>query len=182
MDSAELEKLSFPIGNFKKPERIDQEQINTWINDIKEFPLKLKTLTTSLSSEQKNWKYRPEGWALKQVVHHCADSHINSFIRFKLALTEDSPTIKPYFEDRWAELEDSLYDDLEPSILLLEGLHEKWVNLLTRLSSEALKRVFIHPEHGKKFTLAETIGTYSWHGKHHLAHIELALKARGDFN
>lgn len=182
MTTLELEKLRFPIGAFQKPHNIDAATIQHWIQVIQQFPQQVKTLVQSLSTVQINWRYRPNGWTIKQVVHHCSDSHINSWIRFKLALTEDSPTIRPYLEERWAELSDSLDNDLSDTLLLLEGLHNKWAKLLSGLSTTDLEREFVHPEHGRRFSLKETIGIYAWHCQHHLAHIELALKVKGKFN
>lgn len=176
-----MKDLKYPIGKFIKPERINDHTIRQWIGDIEQFPKSLATLVAPLSTEQLNWRYRPEGWMIKQVVHHCADSHINSLIRFKLALTEDAPTIRPYFEDRWAELVDSLDDDLNDSLLLIKGLHSKWVTLLNSLSEQDLDKTFIHPEHGKSFTLRENIGIYAWHCNHHLGHVRQALAYRGEF-
>lgn len=176
-----LEQLKFPIGLFTPPETIISETINHWITSIEAFPSRVEALILNLNIEQLNWKYRPNGWCIKQVIHHCADSHINSLIRFKLALTEDTPTIRPYWEDRWAALPDSLEDDLSATLLLLKGLHQKWVFLLKQLSSKDLEREFVHPEHGKHFSLKENIGVYAWHCDHHLAHIEQAIKAEGRY-
>ncbi len=176
-----MKDLKYPIGKFIKPETINDTTIRQWIGDIEQFPELLETLVEPLSIEQLNWRYRPDGWMIKQVVHHCADSHINSLIRFKLALTEDAPTIRPYFEDRWAALVDSLDDDLSDSLLLIKGLHSKWATLLNSLSEQDLDKTFIHPEHGKSFTLRENIGIYAWHGHHHLGHIRQALAYQGKF-
>ncbi|MES2575521.1 MAG: putative metal-dependent hydrolase [Bacteroidota bacterium] len=176
-----LEKLKFPIGQFQKPETISQNDLDSWINNIESFPSRIKNLTENLSVKELNWIYRPQGWNIKQVVHHCADSHMNSLIRFKLALTEDIPTIKPYEEQLWAELADGNSDDIYPSLQLIEGLHKRWVVLLKSFSEEELKRQFIHPANNKISSLAETIGTYAWHCNHHLAHIEQALANKGQF-
>jgi hypothetical protein len=178
MQEEELNNLKFPIGTFEVPLVITNENILLWINQVETFPAKLIELTSGLSDEKKNWKYRPEGWSIKQVVHHCADSHINSFIRFKWTLTEDTPIIKAYDEAKWAELFDGSEDDLEGSIMLLKGLHAKWARLLRNLSEEELMRVFIHPEHGKRVSLKENIGIYAWHCEHHLAHIKQAISAK----
>lgn len=178
MKTAQLNQLRFPIGEFEKPEIIDNQIIEQWIQDIADFPKAVEVLTKDLTIEQLNWKYRPNGWTVKQVVHHCVDSHMNSVIRFKLALTENQPTIRPYFEDRWAELADALDNDLSDSLLILKGLHSKWVKLLKSLSAKDLALTFVHPEHGKIFTLGENIGIYAWHCNHHLEHIKLALKYR----
>jgi len=181
MNTEDLNHLKYPIGKFVKPEPILESHILKWIETIEELPKQLSKLTNHLSADELNWPYRPSGWTIKQVVHHLADSHMNSFIRFKLALTEENPTIKPYHEDRWAKLIDGNESDLSNSISLLTGLHAKWVVFLRSLTKEDLKREFIHPEHDKRFSLEETIGIYAWHSKHHLAHIEQALKHKGKF-
>lgn len=177
----DIEKLKFPIGEFQKPVSISENDLATWITIIKSFPNRLKTLTKNLSVEELNWIYRPKGWSIKQVVHHCADSHMNSFIRFKLALTEDIPTIKPYEEQLWGELADSVSNDISPSIQIIEGIHNRWVLLLKSLDEKELKRQFYHPGNKKTFSLDETIGVYAWHCHHHLAHIEQALLYKGQF-
>ncbi|WP_353779802.1 YfiT family bacillithiol transferase [Winogradskyella sp. 3972H.M.0a.05] len=182
MTASELQQLKYPIGEFEKPEVISTTNIEKWISDIEQFPQRIKDTTAGLTTEQLNWKYRPDGWTIKQVVHHCADSHINSIIRFKLALTEDSPTIRPYFEDRWATLIDCNDDDLSDTLSLLTGLHAKLSKLLRNLSDTDLKREFIHPEYGKRYSLEETIGVYAWHSNHHLAHVKQALDHKGAFN
>ena len=111
-----LEKLRYPIGRFRSPDLIDAQCISDWIDTIEVFPVKIQEMTTELSNDQSLWRYRPEGWNIAQVVHHCADSHLNSFIRFKLALTEHEPVIKPYHEDKWAKLVDGNITDLAPSL------------------------------------------------------------------
>lgn len=167
----DLEILKYPIGKFKFEPKFTKENILDWILEISTFPAKLKNEVSHLTDEQLDTKYRPNGWTIRQVIHHCADSHMNSFIRFKLALTEDAPTIKPYYEDRWATLDDSIYMPVHSSLNILEGIHERWVVLLNGLTSENYKRVFIHPEHGKTFSIVENIAMYAWHCNHHLAHI-----------
>lgn len=178
----DIEKLKFPIGKYDPNKNPDKKLLQQWIKDIEDFPAKIEQLTTGISNEKLNWKYRPNGWTVKQVIHHCADSHMNSVIRFKLALTEDTPTIRPYFEDRWAELIDSKDNEIYSSILLLKGLHNKWTSLLNDLSNEQLKLEFVHPEHGEKFNLAENIGIYAWHCNHHLAHIKNGINSNGEYN
>ncbi|RZN79705.1 MAG: putative metal-dependent hydrolase [Winogradskyella sp.] len=176
----EFQKLRYPIGEFQAPEIISKDQKEKWITDIENFPNSVEGITKSLSNSELNYRYRPDGWTIKQVVHHCADSHINSIIRFKLSLTEDTPTIRPYFENRWAELTDYEHD-IDTALSILKGIHAKLGILLKNLSDNELKLKFIHPEHGKSFTLEETIGTYAWHSNHHLAHIKQALKYKGEF-
>lgn len=181
MGTLDLDQLKYPIGKFVKPEVISETQILEWIGTIEGLPEVLNNLTKDLSIEQRNWPYRPEGWTVKQVVHHIADSHMNSLIRFKWTLTEDTPTIKAYHEDRWAKLKDDNDDNLSHTLSLLKGLHAKLGTLLRSLSKDELKREFIHPDHGRHISLEETIGIYAWHSKHHVAHIEQALKYKGVF-
>ena len=180
MKAEELYKLRFPIGEFTTPKTITKELLKHWILSIENFPQSLISLTQNLNEKELSYKYRPNGWTIKQVVHHCADSHINSLLRFKLALTEDAPTIKPYFEDRFADLKD-YSEPIDTSISILVGVHKKLAILLNTLSQDDLKRKFIHPEHGKRFSIEQTIGTYAWHSNHHLAHIEQALRFQDKF-
>jgi hypothetical protein len=173
-----LEQLKFPIGKFEKPDVITSKMITQYISDIEMFPSKLRAETEHLSDEQLNTVYRPDGWTIRQVINHCADSHMNSLVRFKLALTEDKPIIKPYFEDRWAELADSKNIPIEPALKMIEGLHQRWVILLKSFTEEQLKRCFIHPEHGREISISENIGIYGWHCNHHLAHITTLKKQK----
>lgn len=177
----DLESLKYPIGHYAPQKSPNKAELEQWVSDIEMFPQRIIDLTKELSIDELQWRYRPEGWSIKQVVHHCADSHLNSIMRFKLALTEDKPRIRPYFEDRWAKLEDGNYDDLSTTLFFIEALHAKWVKLLKTLQPDDLSREYIHPEHNAVFNLAETIGNYAWHGNHHLAHISNALKFRGNF-
>ncbi|MCB0398783.1 MAG: putative metal-dependent hydrolase [Winogradskyella sp.] len=180
MTEQELYTLRYPVGEFVKPNQITKDHLKDWIAILQNFPNRIENIIKDLSEKELNYKYRPDGWTIKQVVHHCADSHINSIIRFKLALTEDTPKIRPYFEDRFAKLID-YSEPIEASIAILKGVHSKLGVLLKKLSEEDLKREFIHPEHGKRFSLEETIGIYAWHSNHHFTHIEQALKYKGSF-
>ncbi|MCL4112531.1 UNVERIFIED_CONTAM: hypothetical protein GTU68_061038 [Idotea baltica] len=182
MTPQELHPLRFPVGEFSPPPEITPHHRSAWINEIAAFPQQVRDLTKHLDQTQKAWVYRPGGWSIRQLVHHCADSHMNSLIRFKLALTEESPDIRPYYEDRWAQLADGNSDNLEDSLLLLTGLHAKWVRLLNSLTAEQWQREFVHPEHGQRFSLDENAGIYAWHCRHHLAHIQLALDSQGTYN
>lgn len=177
MNEQELELLKYPIGRFKKPEAFTPEFLESAISIINLFPEKLRKVTENLTETQLDTPYRENGWTIRQVVHHCADSHINSITRFKLALTEDKPTIRPYFEDRFAELIDSKKLPIESSLQMLEGTHKRWVALLKSLSEEDLQKTFIHPEHNKEFSLNINTAIYAWHCEHHLAHIT-SLKNR----
>ena len=169
--------LHYPIGKFSVPDSCSVAELENWIEDIREFPVKLKELILPLSSIELNWNYRPGGWNIKQVIHHCADSHMNAFIRFRLALTEDHPEILPYKQADWSNLADSLLP-VASSIHILAGLHERWTVMLRKVSPQKLADCgYRHPEFkGKIFSLEEALALYSWHGRHHLAHIELALK------
>ena len=142
-----LNHLRYPIGKYVKIEHPTESQILEWMETIECLPENLINLTKNMSIEQLQWPYRPEGWTIKQVIHHLADSHMNSIIRFKLALTEDIPTIKPYFEDRWALLADNNDNHIGDTLSLLKGLHAKWVVLLRSLTKDDLKREYIHPEY-----------------------------------
>ncbi|RYE38689.1 MAG: putative metal-dependent hydrolase [Sphingobacteriales bacterium] len=169
-----IEELKYPIGKFKAPKFVERNHIEEWIKVIKEFPVNLTNEIVQLAPKELEKRYRPQGWTIRQIVHHCADSHMNSFIRFKLGLTEDVPTIKPYHEDLWAELSDSNMFPVNSSLILLKGLHERWVHLLLSLSAEELERQFKHPESGELISLKINIGIYAWHCEHHLAHIRNA--------
>ncbi|MTI88782.1 MAG: putative metal-dependent hydrolase [Balneolaceae bacterium] len=181
MQSEELEKLQYPVGKHQTPPSISSKDIEDWIEEIASFPILLKTEVETLSPEELKWKYRPGGWSIRQVIHHCADSHMNSFIRFKLTLTEDAPVIKAYLENRWAELPDSNQPDIKESLYIMEGLHSRWNLLLKNLSSKDLKRTFTHPETGKKISLKYNICLYAWHCRHHLAHVKQAKKVKDKY-
>lgn len=176
-----IEKLQFPIGKFNVPQLISKSDTQQWISEIASFPVRITNSTSSLSAEQLNWIYRPKGWTIKQVVHHCADSHLNSFIRFKLALTEEIPTIKPYEESKWAELVDGLDDDISASLKIIDGIHHRWTLLLKSFNNDDFSRQFIHPENKKIYRLDEATALYAWHCNHHLAHIQQAIHHKGQF-
>jgi hypothetical protein len=167
--------LRFPIGIFNTPPEITDAILLNWQADISTFPYRLRIEVQTLSDGQLDTPYRPGGWTIRQVVHHCADSHVNSYIRFKQALTEENTIIKPYFEDRWAELSDSTTLSVESSFLILEGIYTRWTALIQTLTKTDLQHTFYHPEHLKSYHLAEVLGYYAWHGNHHLAHI-ISLK------
>lgn len=174
-----MDILKFPIGQFKKPDAFTQAIFDAYISDIELFPARLKAEVEHLNDEQLDTVYRPDGWTIRQVINHCADSHMNSLVRFKLALTEDKPVIKPYEEQLWAELADSKFMPIAPALQMLEGIHARWTTLLKSLSAEDLKRSFIHPQHGKEFRLEVNMGIYAWHCNHHLAHITTLKKSKG---
>jgi uncharacterized damage-inducible protein DinB len=162
--------LRYPIGPFTWSGPSTPEQRQRFIDDIAAAPNRLRKAIAGLSSEQLETPYRPGGWSVRQVVHHVPESHMNSYVRFKLALTEDSPTIKPYDEALWAQLEDVRTTPLEVSLALLESLHTRWVTLLRSLSAKDFERTFRHPEIGL-VSLDKNLALYAWHGAHHVAHI-----------
>lgn len=167
----DIEQLKYPIGQFVMPEIFNQHQADIWIAEIEALPVQIKHVTANLSEEELDQTYRPEGWTLRQVIHHLPDSHVNAYIRFKQAITEDIPVIRPYHEELWAETEDAKSGDIQMSVALLTALHQRWVVFLKTLKMEDYQRKYIHPAQGKELTLANMLGMYAWHGKHHLAHI-----------
>lgn len=159
----------YPIGKFSYSGPLSGEQKQQCLNDIEQAPARLRAAVRGLSDQQLDTPYRGGGWTVRQVAHHVPDSHMNAYIRFKLALTEDDPTIKPYCEDRWAELPDSKAAP-EVSLALLDCVHQRWMMILCGLNDTDWKRTFRHPELGS-MTLEKTLALYAWHGRHHVAHV-----------
>ncbi|MBZ5719401.1 MAG: putative metal-dependent hydrolase [Acidobacteriia bacterium] len=160
----------YPIGKFSFEGTLTDAQRNQFIGDIERAPAALRSAIEGLSPQQLETPYRDGGWTVRQVVHHVPESHMNAYIRFKLALTEDEPTIKPYMEDRWAKLADVQSTPVEVSLALLESLHDRWVRVLRLIKPEEWKRTFRHPELGA-VSLEKNLALYSWHGRHHVAHV-----------
>ncbi len=179
MEKETLEQLKYPIGHFKIPETITEEQLKKWITILEELPQRLETMVKPLSAKQLEAPYRPGGWTVRQLVHHIADSHHHSYIRFKWGLTEDNPLIKPYDEKAWSELFDAKTAPIQISLDHLKAVHAKLVYLLRGLTMAQLQRKFTHPDGNTETTLAENIGRYAWHGSHHFAHIENLIKREG---
>ena len=170
--------LRYPIGKFRRPEAIlTTDQRREFIDAIEQTPARLTSAVKNLKPEQLDTPYRPGGWTIRQVVHHVPDSHMNAYVRMKLALTEDLPTIKPYDEARWAELPDAKSSPIEPSLAILENLHKRWVLMLKSLSPTEWSRKFNHPDWEKPMSLDDSLALYAWHGKHHVAHVT-ALRER----
>jgi len=163
--------LRYPIGTFSFEGEATDAQRRRWIEEIDKAPAALRAGVAGLTPDQMDTPYRPNGWTVRQVVHHLPDSHLNAYVRFKLALTEDEPTIKPYDEARWAELADTRTVSPDVSLTLLESLHERWVALLQSMTPKEFRRTFHHPEQGRSLTLEEVLAMYAWHGRHHVAHI-----------
>lgn len=171
--------LRYPIGQFQAPQKITEEVKQKWIQTLEDFPSRLENLVKELSDEQLDTPYREGGWTVRQVVHHCSDSHHHSYIRFKWALTENSPLIKAYNEADWAELFDTKTAPINMSLDHLKAVHYKLVYLLKGLSDQDLEKVFVHPESGDNVVLRKNIGIYAWHCDHHYAHIENLLVRKG---
>ena len=162
--------LRYPVGKFRFPESISPQDRASFVEQIAEAPSRMRAAVNGLGDSQLDTPYRPGGWTVRQVVHHVPDSHLNSYTRFKLALTENEPTIKPYDQSGWGELHDARTAPVEVSLRLLECLHSRWVGLLRSLSDEQWKRTFKHPDLGI-VNLEKNAALYAWHGRHHVAHI-----------
>jgi DinB superfamily len=162
--------LRYPIGKYE-PRPFSQQQKEQWLNDIKFLPQLLENAVINLDEAQLQTPYRDGGWTIQQVVHHVADSHINAYCRFKLGLTEDNPTIRPYNEAAWAKLNDTEKIPINISLTLLYALHTRWYSVIGDMALTDWERTVFHPEHKKEMTLWYLLGNYAWHGKHHVAHI-----------
>lgn len=178
MNSENIEHLQYPIGKFKAPSLISEIDVKKWIETIECFPLKLSALVKSLKEVQLDTTYRKNGWTIRQVIHHCYDSHHHSYTRFKWALTEEKPIIKAYNESRWADLFDSKKAPIQLSLDAMKALHAKWVYLLKGLNESDLNSVFYHPETKEKISLKKNIGIYAWHCDHHYAHIQTLIERK----
>ncbi len=171
MNEKDLYALRYPVGEYEPIESYTSSDISNYINIIENFPEKIKAAVQGLSDKQLDTPYREGGWTIRQVVHHTADSHINSYCRFKLALTEDTPEIKPYNEAKWAELPDGKTAPVELSLPLLDSLHKRWCAVLKGISPDKLERKVYHSEAKREMTIAYLMGLYAWHCEHHLAHV-----------
>jgi uncharacterized damage-inducible protein DinB len=178
-----MSDLRYPIGNFEWTQPASEEQSAKdrvqYIEVLAKLPVQMRTALQGLSAEQLDTPYRPEGWTVRQVVHHVPESHMNAYIRFKLALTEDQPQIKPYNEAEWAKLPDSNITPIEVSLQLLAALHSRWVDVLQSMRPSDFGRTLYHPERGV-MTLDRMLAMYAWHSAHHLAHIT-SLRERMDW-
>jgi len=169
--------LRYPIGQFDYAAPISASQRAAHIADIEALPRLLRAAVAGLNDRQLDTPYRPGGWTVRQLVHHIADSHLNGYARPRFALTEDNPTIKPYLEAKWAELADAKSLPIEPSLHILDGVHERWSALLRSLNDADFSRTIVHPEHGRTLSIDVLAGSYAWHGRHHVRHIT-ALRER----
>lgn len=179
MTNPELELLRFPIGRFKAPEVVTGEMREEFIADIRQLPGAIRAAVDGLSETQLDTPYREGGWTVRQVLHHVPDSHINALIRFKLALTEDSPTATAYNEARFAELGDVATTPISTSLAMLDALHVRWEHLLRSMSDSDFERSYLHPQYGRHVRLDSALALYSWHSRHHVAHITSLRKRNG---
>jgi len=179
-----MSDLSYPIGKFEWPGAVTPAERERLIAQIAAMPAKFRAAVTGLTPKQLDTPYRPGGWTVRQVIHHVPDSHLNAYIRSKLALTENQPTIKPYEQQLWAELADSKDTPVEASLAMLDALHQRWVVLLRSLAPQDFARIFVHPEHAAPLSLDWLLALYAWHGAHHTAHVtalrdRMGWKAKG---
>jgi hypothetical protein len=183
MTNEELDKLKYPIGNVDLNNVVyNLKDLNSQINTIAAFPEDARNLVNRLTKDQWQYKYRPEGWSIVQLINHCADSHMNAFIRFKLALTCINPTIIPYEENSWVNLPDTNLSSVENTLVLLEALQNKWVELMKGMTENQWNMTYYHPGNDFVFSLLAAVKLYDWHCKHHLEHIKLAIKSKGKYN
>jgi DinB superfamily len=173
----DINQLKYPIGRFSPPGVYTPQLLHEYIETIANLPTNLEIAVQNLDEVQLQTPYRPDGWTVQQLLHHIPDSHMNAYIRFKLALTEDNPTIKPYLEAKWAELPDTFNTPVNISLTLLHALHIRWVNLMKGMISTDWDKTVFHPEHKKENTLKHFAALYAWHSEHHLMHI-IRLKER----
>jgi hypothetical protein len=175
---SETPDLRYPIGPFRRPAGLGAEERAAAIAAIVEAPARLRAAVAGLTPAQLDTPYRPGGWTVRQLVHHVPDSHLNAYVRCKLALTEDAPTIRPYHEDRWAELPEASSAPIEPSLALLESLHLRWELALRGMAPADWERPLVHPDSGRQ-SVAQLIALYAWHGRHHVAHVTELRRREG---
>lgn len=168
----------FPVGRFARDPEVTGAKRAGWIDEIRRVPEQLRRAVAGLDDAQLDTPYREGGWTVRQLVHHLPDSHVNAYVRTRLALTEDEPDIKTYDEARWAELSDAHGAPVDVSLTLLDALHHRWVLLLDGLGEEDFGRTMRHPEHGA-MTLDHLVQLYAWHGRHHVAHVQRLRERMG---
>lgn len=176
LTSEDIEKYKYPVGKHIPPTALDFSTYAQQVEIINAFPKQLAALLADLKPEQLQYRYRPESWTMLQVIHHLADSHMNGFIRTKLALTEENPTIKPYLQDAWVQTSDVLEVDFSLSLGIINGVHARWAKVLAGLNEADLNRTFFHPELKTTMPIWKQVALYAWHCKTHFGHLEFALQ------
>jgi len=182
MTEEELMKLRFPIGKFQHPKEVSEKLRTSWIGILENFPTQLEESISGLSEEALDYRYRPNGWTVKQVVHHVADSHMNAFVRTKMALTEESPVIKAYHERKFAMLPDADNYEVETSLMILKGLHARYIKLFKVMNEADFARTYVHPESKFTYRMDGVLAQYAWHSMHHLGHVKQAVASKGAYN
>ena len=177
----DLERLKYPVGRYEKPEQNMPGLQRESLNVLRQLPMWMDACIENLDEAQLYVPYRPGGWTIAQVVHHVADSHMNAYIRLKLAMTEDNPTVKPYDEKAWAELPDNNSVPVNISVTMLHAMHRRMVALLEAMTPQDFERTYYHPEHKRDFPIWEMVAMYAWHSRHHTAHI-MELRKRMNWN
>jgi hypothetical protein len=177
--SEENRDLRYPVGTFRPPTGATAQDRERWIGEIAALPVRLRAAVSGLAEAQLDMPYRPDGWTVRQVVHHVADSHLNAYVRFRLAMTEQSPAIKPYDEKAWAGLPDAFHAPVGVSLALVDALHERWVMLLRSVEAGDFARTLFHPAHDRELSLDWMLAQYAWHGRHHVAHITSLREREG---
>lgn len=179
MSDTAVDPTRYPIGIYTPPPTFDRAFVEASIAALESSPAELRAAVNGLDDVQLDTPYRDGGWTVRQVVHHLPDSHTNAYVRHKLVMTEENPTIRPYFEAKWAELPEARTAEVELSLRLIEALHARWTRYLRALPASAFDRTFFHPQAGKTMRLDWNVGMYAWHGKHHTAQITALRAARG---
>jgi uncharacterized damage-inducible protein DinB len=178
-EEVNMDDVRYPVGKFDRRDRLTPGERSAMIEAVAEAPARMRDAVRSLDAAKLDAPYREGGWTVRQVVHHVPDSHMNAYLRFKWALTEERPTIKPYDEAEWAKLSDSQDTPVETSLTMLEALHDRWVRLMRKMTDADFKRVLLHPEHAGEMTLDSMLGLYEWHGRHHVGHVTALRKRSG---
>ena len=173
-----MDSLQYPVGKYVA-QPFSSDLLKEWLLDIETLPVQIEYAVTNLDAAQLDMPYRDGGWTVKQLVHHVADSHMNAYIRFKLGLTENNPTIKPYDQDRWAEMADTRNLPINISLTILHAVHARWMEVLKHIKAEEWELTIVHPEHNKQMTLWYLLGLYAWHSRHHTAHIRGLRERKG---
>ncbi len=175
MNSITVDPVKYPIGRFSKPIAYDAPSVTKSIESLEALPSKLLAFVQNFSDADWEKHYRPGSWTIRQILNHLVDANVNNYIRFKFALTEESPAIKPYLEDLWSMLPDAAQGDVQPALNLLVAIHAKWVQSLKLMTEEDFRRDFFHPQQNRQVPLYEALAMYTWHSEHHFAHIRLAM-------